>query len=434
MKDRGNRLLCRGANAEAAAVYTEALTTLDNFLAEQAENDVDDSDDDDDDKAASHHDDDDDDHSQHLRGSLQAEGGGHGKARSRKVAKGAHSQIRRAAPSLDAHLSPPSATVAAMMSAIQQDTDLRALRVAVHCNRSLVRLRQGEPAAALSDACYALSADGASSKAFLRRAEAALNLGLFEHAESDLSRAEGGGAGALGAAECGPGPGVGGDAALRKRIADGLAAATSHKPLVSATPSDLAAHLRAARPGTTIRLAAGVYMGPFRIDQDIRLIGPGPGDGEAVFDTVDSSAATLDICAPGRVVLSGLIVRHGDVAGQKALSTVALYVTSGELVVHRCAFSRAAGPSVGNLQLSRMLLWACAIHDGAAGGLLLAGGQVHGLEIRVWGNAALGVEVRQGGELVLERSRVWGNGRQGLVLWCDGRRAEIRDCEFFKNR
>ena len=300
--------------------------------------------------------------------------------------------------------------------------------VALHCNLSLVHLRQGEAAAALADACRALRTAPGLRKARLRRAEAALALGLAEQAADDLTMdaADRSGRGAQDGASAG-------DEALRARI-DSLAAAATKLPTVRATPADLASHLRAARPGTTIQLAPGLYLGPFRVDTEVRLVGPGGGDEQAVMDATESRAPTLDICVSGRVVLSGLTVRRSPVPGDDSLCSPALIVRCGSVAAHGCFFCSAAGPCFGAERLARAFLWACTIADGAAGGLLSAGAKVHALEVTVRGNSASGVEVREGGELVLERSRVWGNGKQGVVVWCQAARADLLDCEVFEHR
>ena len=386
MKEQGNELLRRGAHLEALQVYQQALSAIDD--AEECE-------------------------------TGQDEGGLVEKSSCARASAGRRGKGRARGGGKPGRSTDTSAVCAASRRSGIDEPQLRGLRAPLLSNCSLAQLRLGEAAEALSAACRALIADAGSHKARLRRAEAALALGLGEAAARDLA----------GCSQCGPG-----EESLRARVSSSLAA-DAQLPVVCVTPADLAAHLLRARPGTTLRLSAGAYAGPFSIDQEVCLVGPEAGCGEAVLDTRGSPAATVQVCVSGRVALSRLTVLHGEVPGHDELSCLALHVVCGAVAAHGCTFSSAAGPSVGAKGCSaRLALWECVIRDSAAGGLLVDGGRAHCLETAVRGSEASGVEVRMGGKVVLERCRVSGNGKQGVLVWAKGGGADVRDCDLLDNR
>ena len=184
-----------------------------------------------------------------------------------------------------------------------EDAGEDAALATILCNRSVASLKSGRPAAALVDAERARALGGA--KASYRLAEALSSLGLFEEALETYDAA-------LATAQAGD------MHIIRGRIEE----AKRGRVEVRATPADFAQRLRRAAAGTTLLLAPGVYMGPFRINVEVRIVG---GEG-VVFDSTGTS--TLLVCCAGRVVLESLDVRHS--AGTD--ETHALCVMSGAVL------------------------------------------------------------------------------------------------------
>jgi hypothetical protein len=61
--------------------------------------------------------------------------------------------------------------------------------------------------------------------------------------------------------------------------------------------------------------------------------------------------------------------------------------------------------------------------------LVCGDASVTATRVLVTRNKHCGVEVREGGVLEMDECCLKENGRQGLMLWCKGRRAELRACE-----
>ena len=200
-------------------------------------------------------------------------------------------------------------------------------------------------------------------------------------------------------------------------------AVTAPAAEVRVCPATLAQALAGARPGATLLLQNGVYAGPLKLRQEVRLAGQGPG---TVVQSA-SGVAAVHVCAAAAVVLSGLAVRNGA----RGPCASALLVDCGSVTADECSFVSAGGPGVAAVQpRAALFLHRCEIRDCAGGGLLVGqGATAAGAGVRIADCGAAGVEVRDGGTLELEDSVMAGNKRQGLSVWCTARRARLAGCE-----
>jgi F-box protein 11 len=186
--------------------------------------------------------------------------------------------------------------------------------------------------------------------------------------------------------------------------------------------------IQAAGPGTRIRVRPGNYAEGFVIDRPVEIVADGPR-GSVVVEGLDETTVQMKT-AEASVRGLTLHVRVGPHNAQ----VYCVEVPEGRLLLENCDISSdsfaclavhgaTAAPTVRN----------CTIHDSRQGGLYIydfGGGTFEDCE--VFGNALVGVEIKQGTNPTLRRCRIH-DGKQGGVLIWDGSTALLEDCAVYAN-
>eukprot|EP00961_Rhodomonas_salina_P199592 2692063-Rhodomonas_salina.1 len=168
-------------------------------------------------------------------------------------------------------------------------------------------------------------------------------------------------------------------------------------------------------------LQPGTYKGPFLVEQNISI----RGHGDVVVQEDSGNSAALCICTSGTVSISGLKILTDSKADNHAL-----YVLSGFVTVDECSLCGNHSPAVvACSSVAHLFLRNCDVSHGSAGGVLCTEASLRGLNIRVSGFAASGVEVREDGDLELVDSVIRDNNKSGVLVWCGARNAQISGCE-----
>ncbi len=101
------------------------------------------------------------------------------------------------------------------------------------------------------------------------------------------------------------------------------------------------------------------------------------------------------------------------------MSCHALYAVRGVVVLRNCSITSSSGPVVvAQNPGTRVIAQACAVHNGAQGGIL----STHGAFISIQQthcchHKAMGLELRNGGSAFIEMSHFYSNGLQGIMAW-----------------
>ncbi len=138
------------------------------------------------------------------------------------------------------------------------------------------------------------------------------------------------------------------------------------KDLAPISPKDLAAEIAKAKPGATLKLAAGTYRSGFTIDRPIHLIGDSTG-GPVIIHNDD--AGPLIIKAPG-VVMENL-----RFTGQsKDLAALMNVIDKAEIDVRQCLFDTTGSHGLVGEATAKITASRCTFSTNTQGtGLQLAG-------------------------------------------------------------
>jgi len=175
---------------------------------------------------------------------------------------------------------------------------------------------------------------------------------------------------------------------------------------------DLAAAIRDAKPGDTLKIPAGRYTGNFEIDKPLTLL----AFGQVVLDGVHRGSV-LRIVADGVVRLSGLLLAGGDAAEAGG----GLCVVRGTVELSDCIFRFNKAP----------------LHGG--GGLYVLDAKVTADRCRFEGNTGRqggGILVDGAGELLLRDSAIIQNAavEGGGLRAKEGAKVELSFCTIADNK
>jgi serine/threonine protein kinase len=238
--------------------------------------------------------------------------------------------------------------------------------------------------------------------------------------------------------------------------------------------TSIAEAVRAAAPGTRIKVQPGVYAEALVLDRPVEIV----GDGSAESIVVQSADAPAVLMRTDHALIRGLSLRGRGAAGGKqfyavdapqgrlvledclitsdTLSAVAVHGRAADPILRRCALSDCAQNGLFVYDGGRGTFEDCVIanngrvgveiKDGAASllrrcrivgskesGVFIHGearGTLDGCEVS--GNALAGVEIKQGADPELRRCKIHDGKQTGLFVLDDGR-GTFDDCEVYAN-
>ncbi|WP_432974623.1 right-handed parallel beta-helix repeat-containing protein [Dactylosporangium sp. CA-233914] len=183
----------------------------------------------------------------------------------------------------------------------------------------------------------------------------------------------------------------------------------------------IGAAVRAARPGTVIAVAPGVYRESLLLDKAVTIVGEDP----------DQAVELVGIDGPALVLVGGVAVVRGLTVRGARPDTAVIVAESGELTAQSC---RVIGGPVQVGGRATVVLRQCSISQSTTAGVIAAdGARLTAEQLRVEGVEGSGVVVRGAGAVSLTNSsisRVSGSGVQvGDTGTVDLAGCDIAHCE-----
>lgn len=217
-------------------------------------------------------------------------------------------------------------------------------------------------------------------------------------------------------------------------------------PTLGHRPADgtLAERIRRSPPGTTLRLAPGIYRGGLILDRPIRILGDGPRESIVI----EAAAMPCISMATEEATLQGVTIRRlpsgvpgrSPAAGNEGegaavdvpygrLRIVDSTIEAGELgpavyihgldadpILERC---RIHGTARGGILVSaqgRGVLRACDIHDNGRGGVIINGADPAIVGCKIHNNRGAGVLLDRAAWGLIEDCKIVDNGGVGVAI------------------
>ncbi|MCK5524967.1 MAG: right-handed parallel beta-helix repeat-containing protein [Thiomargarita sp.] len=186
----------------------------------------------------------------------------------------------------------------------------------------------------------------------------------------------------------------------------------------------ISAAIKKAKTGDCILVKPGVYQEDLVIDKSLKII----GDGEVADIVVESQNANCIMMKTDKALVRGLSLHN------RAENGYAVDMPQGQLTLEYCDITSDSLTCVGiHGSETEGIVSHCQIHDSKEGSGVYVykngTGQIENCDI--FGNAYAGIEIKEGGNPVIQHCQIHDN-QVGVYVWENGT-GRIENCDIFGN-
>ena len=204
--------------------------------------------------------------------------------------------------------------------------------------------------------------------------------------------------------------------------------------------------IKIAKPGSEIVVEPGIYREALCIDKPITLRCADVDEYDAIRSIQTSDRFRGVELRPNGQENAIFFPMHSSSKNAEKASHVigfnimtdappedsihAANVCSGTVVFRNCKLTSSSGPVVcAQYPSSNVIMQACAVYEGAQGGILAVDNATLTLhQLHCYSNAASGLELRTGASAALDSCQFYSNGRQGVISWNGAGKLTAKNC------